>query len=223
MKTLNMFYLIIYWTQKAHNDFIFLCSIVLLAISHSSNHEYHCWNLQDNRAVVWIFIALLRFSFDSPSYFWVTAFKWHEACVCMSLQAEMNLIRSELLTTVLVMLQVSWDVTLFQLVDSYWYFGDTAFLWSVSVYLWINMVKHPRKHEFLPNANVVKECDRASSFSVFRFFFSFFLSFFFSFFFPPLLYCASIEFSHFEQKLVLSGCHPRNCAFSFKVSQIVKE
>jgi len=49
----------------------------------------------------------------------------------MSLQAEMNLIRSELLTTVLVMLQVSWDVTLFQLVDSYWYFGDTAFLWSV--------------------------------------------------------------------------------------------
>jgi len=29
MKTLNMFHLLIYWTQKVHNDFIFLCSIVL--------------------------------------------------------------------------------------------------------------------------------------------------------------------------------------------------
>ena len=27
MKTLNIFYLIIYWTQKVHNDFIFLCSL----------------------------------------------------------------------------------------------------------------------------------------------------------------------------------------------------
>ena len=26
MKTLNIFYLVIYWTQKVHNDFIFLCS-----------------------------------------------------------------------------------------------------------------------------------------------------------------------------------------------------
>ena len=68
MKTLNMFYLVIYWTQKAHNDFIFLCSIVLPHFGHSSNHEYHCWNSQDNRAVVRNFIALLRFSFDSPSY-----------------------------------------------------------------------------------------------------------------------------------------------------------
>jgi len=31
------------------------------------------------------------------------------------------------------------------------------------------MVKHPRKNEFLPNTNVVKECGRASSFSNFRF------------------------------------------------------
>jgi len=68
VKTLNMFYLVIYWTQKVPNYFIFLCSIVLPPAGHSSNHEYHCWNLQDNRAVFRIFIALLRFSFNSPSY-----------------------------------------------------------------------------------------------------------------------------------------------------------
>jgi len=68
MKTLNIFYLLIYWTQKVYNDLIFLCSIVLPPVGHSSNHEYRCWNLQDNRAVVRIFIALLRFSVDSPSY-----------------------------------------------------------------------------------------------------------------------------------------------------------
>jgi hypothetical protein len=67
MKTLNMFYLI-YWAWKVHNDSISLCSIVLPPVGHSSNHEYHCWNLEDSRAVVWIFIALLRFSCDSPSY-----------------------------------------------------------------------------------------------------------------------------------------------------------
>jgi len=58
MKTLNMFYLVIYRTQKVHNYFIFLCSIVLPRVGHS-NHEYQCWNLQDNRAVVQIFMALL--------------------------------------------------------------------------------------------------------------------------------------------------------------------
>ena len=68
MRTLNVFYLVIYWSQKVHNDFIFLRSILLPPVGHSSNQEYHCWNLQDNRAVVRIFIALLRFSFDSPSY-----------------------------------------------------------------------------------------------------------------------------------------------------------
>ena len=68
MTILNMFYLVICWTQKVHNDFIFLCSIILPPVGHSSNHEYHCWNLQDNRTVVRIFFALLRFSFDSPSY-----------------------------------------------------------------------------------------------------------------------------------------------------------
>jgi len=68
MKTLNMFHPVIYWTQTVHNDFILLCSIVLPPVGHSSNHECKCWNLQDNRAVGRIFIALLRFSVDSPSY-----------------------------------------------------------------------------------------------------------------------------------------------------------
>ena len=68
MKTLNTFYLVIYWTQKVHNDFIFLCSIVLPPVGQSSNHQYHCWNLQDSWAVVRIFVALLRFSVDFPSY-----------------------------------------------------------------------------------------------------------------------------------------------------------
>jgi len=68
IKTLNVFYLLIYWTQNVHNDFIFVCSIVLPPVGHSSNHEYHCWNLKDNRTVFRNFIALLRFSFDSPSY-----------------------------------------------------------------------------------------------------------------------------------------------------------
>ena len=52
--------------KKVHNDFIFLCSIVLPPVGHSSNNEYHCWNLQDNQAVVRIFIVLLRLSFESP-------------------------------------------------------------------------------------------------------------------------------------------------------------
>ena len=30
MKTLNMFNLVIYWTQKVHNDFIYLYSIILI-------------------------------------------------------------------------------------------------------------------------------------------------------------------------------------------------
>ena len=63
-----MFYLVIYWTQKVHNDFSFLCGIVLSPVGHSSNHGYHCWKLQDIRALVRIFIALLRFSFGSPPY-----------------------------------------------------------------------------------------------------------------------------------------------------------
>ena len=58
VKTFNMFYLIIYWTQKVHNDFIFLYGIILPPVSHSSNHEYHYWNLRDNRAVVQIFFFI---------------------------------------------------------------------------------------------------------------------------------------------------------------------
>jgi len=41
MKTLNTVCLVIYWTQKVHNDFIFLCSILLPSVGHSSNHEDH--------------------------------------------------------------------------------------------------------------------------------------------------------------------------------------
>ena len=68
MKTLNMFYLVIYWTQKVHIDFIFLCSIVLPPVGRSSNYEHHCRNLQDYRAVVRIFVALVRYWADSPTY-----------------------------------------------------------------------------------------------------------------------------------------------------------
>ena len=68
LKTLNVFYLVIYWTQKVYNYFIFPCSIVLPPVGHSSNHEHHCWNSQDNRSGVRIFIALSGFSFDSLSY-----------------------------------------------------------------------------------------------------------------------------------------------------------
>ena len=39
----------------------FLCSIVLPPVGHSSKQEYHFLNLQDNRAVFQIFIALLKF------------------------------------------------------------------------------------------------------------------------------------------------------------------
>ena len=42
--------------------------IVLPPVGHSSKHEYRCCQLTDNRTVFRIFIALLRFSFDSPPY-----------------------------------------------------------------------------------------------------------------------------------------------------------
>jgi len=41
-ETINMFYRVICWTQKVHSDFIFLCSIALPPVGHSSNHECHC-------------------------------------------------------------------------------------------------------------------------------------------------------------------------------------
>ena len=69
IKTLNMLlYLVFYRTQKAHNYFIFLCIIALPPVSHSSNHQSHCWNLQNNPAMVRNFIEILRFSVDSPPY-----------------------------------------------------------------------------------------------------------------------------------------------------------
>ena len=52
----------------------YCCAVVLHSyfilppVGHSSNHEYHCCQLTDNRRVFRIFIALLRFSFDSSSY-----------------------------------------------------------------------------------------------------------------------------------------------------------
>ena len=42
--------------------------IVLPPVGHSSNNQYHCCQLTDNRAVFRIFNALLKFAFDSPSY-----------------------------------------------------------------------------------------------------------------------------------------------------------
>jgi len=70
MKILNMFYLLIcvHCTQKVHKDFIFLCSIVLPPVGHSSNHDYHCCQLTRQSSWLEFFIALLKFSFDSPSY-----------------------------------------------------------------------------------------------------------------------------------------------------------
>ena len=41
MKTLNIFYLIIYWIQKVHNDFIFLRSLQCVQYKCSSVSEVH--------------------------------------------------------------------------------------------------------------------------------------------------------------------------------------
>ena len=41
-KRLNIFYVVIYRTQKVHNDITILCSILLSSFGHFSNHEYHC-------------------------------------------------------------------------------------------------------------------------------------------------------------------------------------
>ena len=47
--------------------------IVLPPVSHSSNHEYHCWQLTRQSAMFGIFIAILSVSFDFPSYIWSAA------------------------------------------------------------------------------------------------------------------------------------------------------
>ena len=61
----------------------YYCAIVLHSctvlppVSHSSNHQYHCCQRTDNRAVFRIVIALLRFSFESPSQYFT---KSHREC-----------------------------------------------------------------------------------------------------------------------------------------------
>ena len=41
MKAVNIFYLVIYWTQKAHSDLIFLCSLHCVPYKCSSASEAH--------------------------------------------------------------------------------------------------------------------------------------------------------------------------------------
>jgi len=62
MKTLNIFYPVIYWTQEEHNDFIFLCSIVLPPIGHSSNHKYHWCQLTRQSSCGWNFYRTFKVS-----------------------------------------------------------------------------------------------------------------------------------------------------------------
>jgi hypothetical protein len=40
VKTLNIFYLVIYWTQKVHNEFSFLCSLHCAAISFTVTRPF---------------------------------------------------------------------------------------------------------------------------------------------------------------------------------------
>ena len=61
MKTLNIFYLVIYWTQKVHNDFIFLYSLHCHLSATLQTISITVVSLQDNRAVFRIFIALFKF------------------------------------------------------------------------------------------------------------------------------------------------------------------
>ena len=67
MKTLN--YLLQAGPPSLHyyRAVVLHSCIVLPPVGHSSNHEYHCYQLADNRDVFRNFIALLRLSFDSPT------------------------------------------------------------------------------------------------------------------------------------------------------------
>ena len=81
---------------------VVLHSCILLApAGHSSNHEYHCYQLTDNLAVFRIFIALLKFSFDSPSY---------------------NVLHFSLIVTIIVLLAVAVHVKIFR--NVYWKLKD---------------------------------------------------------------------------------------------------
>jgi len=67
MKTLNCM------LQAGPPSLHYYCAVVLYSCivlspaGHSSNHEYHCCQLTDNRGVFQIFITFFKFSFDSPS------------------------------------------------------------------------------------------------------------------------------------------------------------
>ena len=65
METLNILYLVIYWKQKLDNGFIFLCSLRCHLSATLQIIIITVANLQDNRAVFRIFIALLSFPFQS--------------------------------------------------------------------------------------------------------------------------------------------------------------
>jgi len=66
-ENLKYFSLLIYRTQKVHNDFIF-CVVSYCHMSATLQTLSNVVvNLQDNLTVFRIFITLLRFSFDSPS------------------------------------------------------------------------------------------------------------------------------------------------------------
>jgi len=67
-KTLNIFYVAIYLTHKVYSDFVFLCSLHCHLSATLQTTSIIIVNSQDNWAVFRIFIARLRFSFDSPSY-----------------------------------------------------------------------------------------------------------------------------------------------------------
>ena len=63
-----MFYLVIYWMRKVNNYFIFLCSHHCHLSATLQTISITVANLQDNWTGFRNFIALLKFSFDSPSY-----------------------------------------------------------------------------------------------------------------------------------------------------------
>ena len=65
MKTLNMF--MSYFIE--HKGYTVASFFYAVSYSHLSPTLHSLLKLQDSRAVVRIFIALLRFSVDSPSYF----------------------------------------------------------------------------------------------------------------------------------------------------------
>jgi len=60
MKTLNMLYLVIYWTQKVHNNFIFLCNLHFVPSATLQTMSIIVVNLQDNRAVFQIFYRTFK-------------------------------------------------------------------------------------------------------------------------------------------------------------------